>query len=139
MARNNRSKGRKLSKDKTQQGSMSWLLVIIGLALLTVLIIGVFTTPCRQQPDVIVEEAFCSSCSSGSGGNEVEDELSTYQFTPCKCFGPQGGAINAPRPFKTGSCSDATAMTKKKMIETQGGCLRNSFDFGGDKNIKGVS
>jgi len=135
MARS-RSKGRK--PVKKQQGSMLWLLVIIGLALLMVLVVGIFMTPCRQQqPDVIVEEAFCSSCSSGN--REVEDELSTYQFTPCKCFGPQGGAINAPRPFREGSCSDATAMTKKKMIETQVGCLRNSFDFGGDKNIKGVS
>lgn len=134
MARN-RSKGR---KPVNKQGSMLWVLVVIGLALLMVLIIGIFMTPCSQQPGVIVEEAFCSSCSSGNR-DEVENELSTYQFTPCKCFGPQGGAINAPRPFRGSSCSDATAMTKKKMIETQVGCLRNSFDSGGDKNIKGVS
>lgn len=139
MARNKRSRGRKIA-GKGLSGL--WLLAIIGLIVLIVLLIGVSLTPCRQssdQQDIVIEEAFCSSCSSGGGTREVENELSTYQFTPCKCFGPQGGAINAPRPFKTGSCSDATSMTKKKMIETQDGCLRNSFDFGGDKNIKGVS
>lgn len=135
-------KGRRRGKDGRQKkggrGFTMWPLVAIGIILILIIVCGVCMTPCQQQQEIlVVEEPFCSSCSQP--GTRTEDELSTYEFTPCKCFGPQGGAINAPRPFNSSSCSDATSMTKKKMIETQGGCLRNSFDFGGGKNIGGVS
>ena len=72
----------------------------------------------------------CSECSS----------MGSYEWSPCKCFGIQGAAINAPRPLKTSSCSTQTGMSKKQMVESQVGCLRNSFAFPAEGcGISGVS
>jgi len=72
----------------------------------------------------------CASCASNG----------SYEWSPCKCFGIQGAAINAPRPLKTSSCSSQTGMSKKQMVESQVGCLRNSFAFPAEGcGISGVS
>ena len=75
----------------------------------------------------------CTSCKDCAS-------LGSYQFQPCKCFGIQGAAINAPRPLGTSSCSSQTRMSKDEMVKSQIGCLYNSFNFPPtDCGISGVS
>lgn len=75
----------------------------------------------------------CTSCKDCAS-------LGSYQFQPCKCFGIQGAAINAPRPLGTSSCSSQTSMSKDEMVKSQIGCLYNSFNFPPtDCGISGVS
>lgn len=110
----------------------------------------------RRQHRAMTKEGFCGGCGSGSGSlsplnkdvvydaKKMCPSCGSYQFVPCKCFGPQGGALNPPRPERSSGCSNAVSMSKEDMIKFQGGCLRNDFTFpsceaNGVQNILGVS
>lgn len=94
------------------------------------------------QPSQPLGSATVGGCAGSSGTGSCASCASngSYEWSPCKCFGIQGAAINAPRPLKTSSCSSQTGMSKKQMVESQVGCLRNSFAFPAEGcGISGVS